>query len=203
MSVAMIALFVALSGTAFAATKLSNNSVTTKTIKNKAVTDAKIRNSAVNSAKIKNRSILGRDVRNDTLTGAQINESSLGQVPDAAKVGGIAPADLVTKSSNVQWNVPMNRGDAPRTLATFGPFTITGRCEIAATNTSANFDITTSANDTYVSGDSDFDIGETQNWGSYTNVAPNTRSYTSSEPYFYDPASGHFARISSIRLDDR
>lgn len=180
MTVAMIALFVALSGSAFAAAKLSKNSVTTKAIKNGAVT----------SKKIKKRSILGSNVRNNTLTGSQINESKLGVVPEAAKVGGIDASNLVTKQQVVQWNVGMNRGDAPRTVATFGPFTLTGRCEVNGANTNAFLDATTSVNDTYVDGDSDFDIGETESITSTTNFASGDRSYTTDEPYFYDPASG-------------
>lgn len=68
--VAYVALFVALGGTAVAATSLPANSVGTKQLKNGAVTGAK--------------------VAQNTLTGANINESTLGTVPNATKLGGLS-----------------------------------------------------------------------------------------------------------------
>lgn len=62
-AIAFLALFVALSGTAFAAASLPKNSVGSKQIKKRAVTAAK--------------------VKNNTLTGTQINESKLKTVPNA------------------------------------------------------------------------------------------------------------------------
>jgi hypothetical protein len=71
-AVAFLALFVALSGTAFAATSLPKNSVGNKQIKKSAVTGVK--------------------VKKNTLTGTQINESKLKRVPDASKLGGLLPS---------------------------------------------------------------------------------------------------------------
>lgn len=71
-AIAFLALFVALSGTAFAATKLPSNSVGTKQLKKSAVTGVK--------------------VKKNTLTGTQINESKLKRVPDASKLGGLLPS---------------------------------------------------------------------------------------------------------------
>ncbi len=66
--VAYLALFVALSGTAVAATGLPANSVGTRQLQNRAVTGAK--------------------VARHTLTGANIKLSALGTVPNAARLGG-------------------------------------------------------------------------------------------------------------------
>jgi hypothetical protein len=74
-AIAYMALFLALSGTAIAATQLPKNSVGTKQIKK----------GAVNAAKVKR----------DSLTGNQINEASLGKVPEASKLDGKAPADFL------------------------------------------------------------------------------------------------------------
>jgi hypothetical protein len=71
-AVAFLALFVALSGTAFAATSLPKNSVGNKQIKKSAVTGVK--------------------VKKNTLTGTQINEAKLKTVPDASKLGGLPPS---------------------------------------------------------------------------------------------------------------
>lgn len=67
MAVSVIALFLALSGSVVAATKLAKNSV--------------------GSTEIKNKSIKGGDIANDALTGAQIDEETLGVVPRAATAG--------------------------------------------------------------------------------------------------------------------
>ena len=180
MIVAIIALFIAMGGSAYAGSKLAKNSVTTNAIKNGAVT----------GKKIKKKTITATNIKSNTITGSQINEAALGSVPNADKVGGIAASDLVTNKKVITWNVPMNRGDAPKTLATFGPFTVTGRCEVNGANTDAYADITTSTDHTYAYGDSDFNVGETENWFSYTNFTPTERSFTTAEPYFLDPSTG-------------
>jgi hypothetical protein len=77
----LLALFVALGGTSWAATHLPKHSVGSKQLKNKAVTAAKIKAGAVTGAKVKP----------DSLTGASINESTLGIVPNAAALGGQPP----------------------------------------------------------------------------------------------------------------
>lgn len=71
--VAVIALIVALGGTALAS-GLGKNSVGTKQLKAKAVTGPKIANNAVNGTK----------VANGSLTGSDINLSQLGTVPNAS-----------------------------------------------------------------------------------------------------------------------
>jgi hypothetical protein len=89
MVVAVIALVLALTGTAFAA--LGKNSVGSRQLKSKAVSTGKLANNAVNGAK----------VANGSLTGADINVAALGTVPsatsaanagNAATVGGHAAA---------------------------------------------------------------------------------------------------------------
>lgn len=114
-----IAVFLVIGGaTAFAASQLEKNSVGAKQLKKNAVTAAKIKKNAVTGAKVKDGSLTtvdladgsidsakvldgsltGKDVAADSLTGANINESTLGQVPDAAKLGG-KTATAFTSSS--------------------------------------------------------------------------------------------------------
>jgi hypothetical protein len=73
-TIALLALFLALGGTTYAAVSLPKNSVGTKQLKKNAVTNPKIKANAVTGAKVKNNSI----------TGADILESSLAKVPSAA-----------------------------------------------------------------------------------------------------------------------
>ncbi len=83
--VSVLALFVALGGSAYAF-HLGKNSVGSKQIKKNAVTTAKVKNEAITGAKIKK----------GTLTGKQINASTLGTVPTAltaTTANAVAPSE--------------------------------------------------------------------------------------------------------------
>jgi hypothetical protein len=83
MIVAIIALVLALTGTAFAA--LGKNSVGSRQLKSKAVTTGKLANNAVNGAK----------VANGSLTGSDINLKALGTVPTATSATSAGNAGTV------------------------------------------------------------------------------------------------------------
>ncbi len=83
MIVAIIALFAALSGSAYAA--LGKNTVGSKQLKAKAITTGKIANNAVNGTK----------VAPNSLSGADINLSALGTVPTATSAAQAGNADTV------------------------------------------------------------------------------------------------------------
>jgi hypothetical protein len=106
--VGMLALFVALSGTAYGAT-LPRNSVGTPQLKKNAVTAPKIKKSAVTSPKIKKNAVTGAKVKADSLTGLDINESSLGKVPTAAGADTAAVANSLA-SGDVNANTVVNPG---------------------------------------------------------------------------------------------
>jgi hypothetical protein len=88
--IAYLALFVALGGTAFAATQLPKNSVGSKQLKPNAVTAAKIKNGAVNGSKIGPNAI----------TGANVDESTLGRVPSAGSAESAATAGHANSATN-------------------------------------------------------------------------------------------------------
>jgi len=108
-TIALVALFIALGGTTYAATALPKNSVGAKQLKKNAVTNTKIAKNAV--------------------TGAKIKLSTLGKVPSAASadnattVGGQA----VVK---VQWKAPP--GTATQTILAANGLTITGSCDASS-----------------------------------------------------------------------
>lgn len=77
MIVALIALFVALGGTTYAAFSLPGNSVGTTQLKNGAVTEAKIKNGAVSEAKIKNGAVTEAKLKNNAVTSGKIKDGSL------------------------------------------------------------------------------------------------------------------------------
>lgn len=90
MVVAMIALFVAMSGVGYAAS-VADNSVGTKALKSRAVT----------GDKIAKNTILGSRIINGTIKGKDINMSQLGTVPSASTAGSFA---TVTAGGALQRN---------------------------------------------------------------------------------------------------
>ena len=80
--IGFLALSIALSGTAYAAT-LPRNSVGTAQLKKNAVTAPKVKKNAITTAKIANSAVTGAKVRAGTLTGLDINVGTLPKVPSA------------------------------------------------------------------------------------------------------------------------
>jgi hypothetical protein len=126
-AIALIALFVALAGGAYAATVAPKNSVNSKSVVDESLL----------SKDVKNGTLGGVDVKNDSLGGAKVKESTLGTVPNAAKVGGqapgaFAPSALIHRAQPV---VVDSTADATPvttpTLDTVGPFTATLFCSNA------------------------------------------------------------------------
>ena len=87
MIVALVALFVALSGAAYAGITLSNNSVRSNTIVNGQVKAADLANNAVTRAKIKNDAVNSSKVANGTIEVADISTAA-----QAALRGNAGPA---------------------------------------------------------------------------------------------------------------
>jgi hypothetical protein len=126
MVVAVVALFVALGGSAYAATKIG-----TKQIENNAITKSKIKKNAVTTAKIKNGAV----------TGSKINLSTLGTVPSAthattADTATKAAEATTAKTADTATNFSryfaggLKKASVGQTvtLTTVGPFTFTGVC---------------------------------------------------------------------------
>jgi hypothetical protein len=80
---AMVALFVALGGGAYAAAGKIGSS--------------DIKAGAVTKAKIKKEAVTGPKIKQDAVTGAKVKESTLGTVPDAAKLAGKEPGAFESK----------------------------------------------------------------------------------------------------------
>jgi hypothetical protein len=78
----VIAVFIALGGSAYAF-KLGKNSVGTKQLKNNAVTTAKIKNKAVTGAKVADASLTGANLANGTVSSSKLAAGAVGS-------GGIA-----------------------------------------------------------------------------------------------------------------
>jgi len=85
----VLALFLALGGTAIAASQIGKNTVGSKQLKNNAVTTAKIKKEAITAAKVKKGTLTGKQVNGSTLTG--VSAASLGTVQYASSVVTITP----------------------------------------------------------------------------------------------------------------
>lgn len=102
MVVALIALFVSLSGVAWAATTLKTDSITSKYLKN-------------------GKAVKNVDVVNDTLQGDKIKESTLAQVPSALKAdsaGTATTAGSATTAGDAELLDHLNSSDFLRTNGT-------------------------------------------------------------------------------------
>jgi hypothetical protein len=122
--ISILALFVALGGSAYAASKIG-----TKNIRNNAITAAKIKKNAITTAKIKD----------DAVTGAKVQEASLGPVPNATNavnaesaINAISAVKASTAANfDRYYTSGLRKASAGETvpLGAIGPFTFVGKCE--------------------------------------------------------------------------
>jgi hypothetical protein len=98
--ISLIALFVALGGTGYAALSLPKNSVGTKQLKKNAVIGSKIKKNSVTGSKVKDGSLTGADVKDGSLSGADINLGTLGTVPNATNAANAANATNATNATH-------------------------------------------------------------------------------------------------------
>lgn len=107
--VACIALFVALGGVSYGlatgsidSREIADNTVRSKDIRNNSVYTRDIRNNDVRDIDIRNGTVKGRDLAKSTITGDNINMAKLGQVPDAAALGGVAASQYARPAEPVR-----------------------------------------------------------------------------------------------------
>lgn len=149
--IATIALFVALGGTGWAA--LSKNTVGTNQLKKNSVTTKKIKKRAVTAAKIANKAIGTAQLGKNVVKGENVDLASLGQVPNATNAQNFAkfvPFGLISAGN----------GES-RTLVTYGPFSLIGRCAIKEESLDASVIFVTTEEHTAFGGDdtSSGDVG--------------------------------------------
>ncbi|HEX6752197.1 MAG TPA: hypothetical protein VF093_01225 [Solirubrobacterales bacterium] len=164
--ISILALFVALGGSAYAAKKIGSNE-----IKANAITTGKIKKNAVTTAKIKKNAV----------TGAKINEGTLGVVPNATHA---TTAGTATSFSRYFTTGLKKAGLGQQVqLASSGPFTFTGVCnDLGGGEYEALIKATTSQSGSFFTSDetffseADFDPGD-------EGIASDT--LTSTSPYWY------------------
>lgn len=107
--IACIALFVALGGVSYGlatgsidSREIADNTVRSKDVRDNSVYTRDIRNNDVRDIDIRNGTIKGRDLAKSTITGDNINMAKLGQVPDAAALGGVPAAQYARPAEPVR-----------------------------------------------------------------------------------------------------
>lgn len=101
--IAMLALFVALGGAAYAGTKINGSSIKNGSIgggklKNETITANKLKKGTITAAQIANQTITGAQIQPGSIDGSQINLSTIGTVPLAQAAQTAARADSATKA---------------------------------------------------------------------------------------------------------
>lgn len=137
MAVALLALFVGLGGSSYAAITLSGASIAKHTItsdniafntikysniKPGGVYASRIYPGSITSTEIRKGKLLGESFAANTLTGDQIDESKLGVVPSADNANGVKPTKVAFKQSTAANNVA-------QTIYTGGGLTLTAACD--------------------------------------------------------------------------
>jgi hypothetical protein len=103
--IAMLALFVALGGAAYAGTKINGSSIKNGSIgggklKNETITGNKLKKGTLTGAQIADQSITGAQIQNGSIDASQINVSTLGAVPLAQAAQTAAKATSATKADS-------------------------------------------------------------------------------------------------------
>jgi hypothetical protein len=134
--VAVLALFVALGGSSYAAIKvgseqIANNSVSSEDLRNNDVRGPDIAKDTVRGTDVRDDDLRGRDVRDDTISGSDVKESTLGMVPsaaDALTLAGEAPSAFLGSDKQTRTGlIKLTHGET-RTVAASGPFTWKAQC---------------------------------------------------------------------------
>jgi hypothetical protein len=179
--VALIALFVSLSGVSYGVAtgfidsrEIKNNEVRSLDLRNNEVRTIDLRNNHVRGIDIRNSSVQGRDIGLNTVTGLDVNESTLGKVPSATSADSASTAGFATSAGSVggfsneklTWSGEIGATDFEQ-FATVGGLSLEARCEnaggpsvvVQARTSLANSEIGTHFR-TFSNANLDFDPGE-------------------------------------------
>jgi hypothetical protein len=157
MAVALLALFVALGGSSYAALRIGtrqikNNSIRSVDIKNRTVRGRDIHRRTVRRANVARRTLFGINLARDRVTGAEIDEPSLGTVPSANRAGFASRAGTVDKLRTVgsrkvvSSSAASQAGARQELLFSQGAFDLYLKCYITGGATHADVFIRTRVN---------------------------------------------------------
>ena len=142
MIVALVALFVSLSGVSYGVAtgfidsrEIKNNEVRSIDIRNNEVRTRDLRNNEVRGIDIRNSTVQGRDIALNTVTGDDVREDTLQKVPSALLADSATRANSADSADSVG-GVSVQRivysageGSAKRTILEMGGLTLTAECK--------------------------------------------------------------------------
>ncbi len=134
--VAVLALFVALGGSSYAALRvdsasIADNSIRSEDLRNNDVHGRDITKDTVRGTDVRDDDLQGRDVRDNTISGHDVKESSLGMVPsaaDAQTLAGKPPSAFLGSDRQVRTGLIKLAHGETKTVAASGPFTWKAEC---------------------------------------------------------------------------
>ena len=215
MIVALVALFVSLSGVSYGVAtgfidsrELKNNEVRSVDVRNNTLRTRDLRNNEVRGIDLRNSTVRGIDVGLNALGGDDINESSLGKVPTAANADTANNAANATAVSTLRiiQRTSVAQGAADATLVTHGPLTLSGECSASmGGNTAARVQVrTTEANSAAGSRDfpwPDLDPGASENLVVADDAAAGDPSVASSEVFASAPSGRGLTGVIAAYAD--
>jgi hypothetical protein len=166
--IALVALFVALGGTSYAALV-----ITGRNVRNGSLTGADVKTNSLTGVDI--RGIHGADVSTNSLTSSDIAESKLGKVPSAKSADRAVTATTATSTGSVnglavrKFSAKIGPGDPEQVVTTAAGVTVRASCPAGSPAIRATSDIndavigvslTTAAGAAAGGQDKGFDIGE-------------------------------------------
>jgi hypothetical protein len=154
--ISVVALFLALGGTAYALT------ITGADVKNGSLTGADIRNRSLTDDDLHGRSIKGTLMIKDSVGLNAVKEQSL-DASKFKKVKSAESADSIGGATAQRIEAFTLNANESRGVANIGPLTLTARCRTEGANQIAEIVVQTNQNDSAIDGatkDTDFDIGD-------------------------------------------
>jgi len=134
MIVALVALFVSLSGVSYGVAtgfidsrEIKNNELRSIDLRNNEIRTRDLRNNEVRGVDIRNSTVQGRDIQLNTVTGDDVREDTLQKVPSALLADSATSAGSVSGLKVIAPTTVAERGTAV-TLSTHGPLTLSGEC---------------------------------------------------------------------------
>jgi hypothetical protein len=139
MIVALVALFVSLSGVSYGVAtgfidsrEIKNNEVRSIDVRNNEIRTRDLRNNEARGVDIRNSTVQGRDIQLNTVTGDDVREDTLQKVPSALLADSATKATTADSVGGLRMHriaYSADEGSAPETILSFGGLTLTAECQ--------------------------------------------------------------------------
>ena len=212
MVIALIALFVSLSGVSYGVAtgfidsrEIKNNEVRSIDIRNNQVRTRDLRNNDIRGIDIRNSTVQSRDIALNAVTGDDVKEDTLQKVPSAMLADTATSATSATTAGSVNTLRLIGlrtvaEDSAPVTLATHGPFTVKGEC---ASGTVARLLVSTAEDDSAAggTGDQDPDLDASDGDLEIAQLAGASAAYAQTPAFGFAPSGKAFTGQIALYRD--